>query len=66
MPMTQTVGTFRYCAAFAVKFLFLAYVLVMLAWFCGLTPDYIFSGDWSDTCDHPSNWLDTAQHPFAR
>lgn len=64
--MNQSVGHLRQFAAYFVKFVFLAYFLLMLAWFCGLTPDYIFYGDWSDTDEHPTNWLDSAQHPFAR
>jgi hypothetical protein len=38
----------------------------MLAWLAGITPDGIMSDHWPHSDDHPTNWYDVAQHPFAK
>lgn len=41
-------------------------VLVGLAWVSGFTPDGILFGQWPGSDDHPTNWDDSALHPYAR
>jgi len=39
---------------------------VGLAWVSGFTPDGILFGQWAPIDDHPTNWDDSALHPYAR
>ena len=44
---------------------FLSAILLSIGFLFGITPDGILYGHWQDTGDHPTNWYDTAQHPWA-
>ena len=46
----------------AAAFLLVALMALAIAWFSGCN----FDGTWDAPQDHPTNWLDTAQHPEAK